>query len=506
MPGAKAAGDADPGERLEVTVLLRRGAELPPAEPGKHVDRATFAARYGATKRDVGLVRRFATDYGLAVVEADAARRTVILSGTVANFNAAFGVRLKRYVHPEGTYRGRVGTVSIPGELKDRVVAVLGLDDRPQAKTHFRVHAGARSARSFTPQEIASLYDFPASRGRGECIAIIEMGGGFRPRDLTKYFTGVGIPRIPHVVAVSVDNHRNRPAGTPGGVDAEVLLDIEVAGAVAPDARIVVYFAPNTDAGFLNAVTTAIHDTVNAPTVLSISWGGAESTWTRQGKDAMDAAFHAAAHLGITVCVASGDDGSTDGVRGTQNHVDFPASAKHALACGGTTLRAKGDRIAGETVWNRGKSGATGGGVSRHFDLPAWQRGLTVTRAGGRRTKLTRRGTPDVCGVADPRTGYRVRVDGKTYVIGGTSAVAPLWAGLIARLNALIGRRAGFIQPLLYASPGALADVTSGTNRGYAATVGWDACTGLGRPRGRELLELMRAHIAASRGRKRRAR
>src|SRR5487761_598338 len=120
------------------------------------------------------------------------------------------------------------------------------------------------------------------------------------------------------------------------------MLDIEVAGAIAPAAAIAVYFAPNTDAGFLDAVTTAIHDDVRKPSVISISWGGPESTWTQQAMSAIDQAFQAAATLGITVCVAAGDSGSTDGVSDGSNHVDFPASSSGVLACGGTSLRASG--------------------------------------------------------------------------------------------------------------------------------------------------------------------
>jgi kumamolisin len=225
--------------------------------------------------------------------------------------------------------------------------------------------------------------------------------------------------------------------------------------------------------------------------VISISWGGPESTWTAQAKTAIDDALQAAAAMGITVCVASGDNGSSDGVSGGGDEVDFPASSSFALGCGGTSLRATQSAIAGETVWNDGTSGgASGGGVSSFFALPTWQQGLSVDR--GRETSsLTMRGVPDVCGDADPETGYTVRVDGTDTVIGGTSAVAPLWAALIARINAITGKPAGFVNPLLYANASALRDITMGNNGDFSATPGWDACTGLGSPNGKSLAALL---------------
>jgi kumamolisin len=281
------------------------------------------------------------------------------------------------------------------------------------------------------------------------------------------------------------------------------MLDIEVAAAVAPGANIVVYFAPNTDQGFINSVAHAIHDTKNKPSVISISWGAAESNWTGQSMAAFDAACQSAAALGITITVAAGDNGSTDGVTGGQNHVDFPASSPHVLACGGTKLAGSGSTISSEVVWNEltNNEGATGGGVSNVFPLPSWQASAGVPKptnpAGGR-------GVPDVAGDADPTTGYAIRVDGKDMVIGGTSAVAPLWAGLIAVANAQNGKSAGFIQPAIYSAKGKAAfnDITSGTNFtgtpvGFKAGPGWDACTGLGTPIGTKLIAVVNPGGAA---------
>jgi len=259
-----------------------------------------------------------------------------------------------------------------------------------------------------------------------------------------------------------------------------------------PQSKLAVYFAPNTDAGFLDAVTTAIHDTTNKPAVISISWGGPESTWTSQAMTAMDEAFQAAATMGVTVCVASGDNGSSDGVTDGADHVDFPASSTFALACGGTSLKATPSAISGEVVWNDGANGgASGGGVSTFFAAPGWQSGLNATTTQGGTVPLTKRGVPDVSGNADPETGYQVRVDGTATVIGGTSAVAPLWAALITRLNALSGKPAGLISPQIYQAPKSFRDITAGNNGDFAAASGWDACSGLGSPNGAALRSII---------------
>jgi kumamolisin len=501
LAGARLAGRANPAERLEVTMLVRRQnadafkakvAKLAAGEPPEaYFGRAEFARQFGASLVDLAAVEEFAKRYGLAVAQADAARRTVVLSGTVARFERAFGIDLHQFEFHGGTYRGRTGPIRVPGELDGIVEAVLGLDNRPQVRAHFRARMMRRGfSAGFTPTTLASLYDFPAGAGNGVTIGVIELGGGYRVADLQRYFSDINSP-LPKVSSVSVDHARNQSTGDPNGPDGEVMLDIEVAGTIAPEADIVVYFAPNTDAGFLDAVTTAVHDDENRPSVISISWGGPEVSWTPQAMAALDQAFQAAALMGITVCVASGDRGSGGGAGGL--NVDFPASSPHVLACGGTSLQAVNGNVRSETVWNDGASGgASGGGISSFFPLPAWQRGLSVTNATGAKTPLGHRGVPDVSGEADPQTGYLVRVDGADAVIGGTSAVAPLWAGLIARINGAKGSPVGFINPHLYRGAG-LNDVTSGDNGGYVATIGWDACSGLGTPDGRKIAGLLGA-------------
>ena len=505
MPGAKEVGPANPKEQVDVTIRLRSKAGKKPIvstdEYNKPIaerqilSRSEFEQRHGADPNTIAKVEAFAKANGLTVKEKSTARRTVILSGTVAAMNKAFGVELKEYQHPTGRYRGRTGAVSLPDELHDEVEGVFGLDNRPQARPHFRrrrPHAGARAdaaSLSYNPTQIASIYNFPTSvNGSGECIALIELGGGYTDSDLSNYWQQLGLTTTPTVSSVSVGNGSNNPTGDPNGPDGEVMLDIEVAGSVAPGTSIVAYFADNTDAGFLNAITTAVHDTTNKPSIVSISWGGPESSWTQQAMTSMDEAFQAAASMGVTVCVAAGDQGSTDGVNDGLQHVDFPASSPNVLACGGTRLAASGTTIISETVWNElaNNEGATGGGISDVFPLPSYQSNANVPPSANPSAN-TGRGVPDVAGDADPTTGYNTLVDGQSGVIGGTSAVAPLWAGLIALVNESLGQSAGFINPLLYQNAtgdGGVNDITSGNNGAYQAGPGWDACTGLGSPIG----------------------
>ena len=508
LEGARVIGPANPNEQVDVTIRLRsRAGKKPivtadaftkPIEKRTILSRKDFEQRHGADPDSIAKVEAFAREHKLTVKEKSAGRRTVILSGPVSAMNQAFGIELKQYEHPNGRYRGRTGAIHIPTDLQDVIEGVFGLDNRPQAKPHFRrrrERAGARAqavSLSYTPPQVAAFYDYPTGvDGTGECIALIELGGGYTTTDLSNYWNQLNLTKTPTVSAVSVGNGSNNPTGDPSGPDGEVMLDIEVSGSIAPGANIVVYFADNTDAGFLNAITTAVHDSTNNPSVVSISWGGPESSWTPQAMTSMDEAFQAAAAMGVTVCVAAGDDGSTDGVTDGLNHVDFPASSPNVLACGGTTLVASGNSITSETTWNElaNNEGATGGGISDVFPLPAWQNGAGVPPSANSNHNVGR-GVPDVSGDADPTTGYVTLVDGQSGVIGGTSAVAPLWAGLIALINESIGRPAGLINPLLYQTASTaddFNDVTTGNNGAYSAGPGWDPCTGLGSPIGAQV-------------------
>lgn len=501
LPGARQVGAVHPDESIQVSIYLKPRSQ-PVAEQLNQpnyqpLSREEFANQHGADPDAIAKVEAFAREHQLTIVEVNPARRVVVVSGTAAQMNAAFKVDLNYYEHAEGTYRGRVGTLQVPAEIASIIDGVFGLDNRPQARAHFRrleAEADIRaSSTSYTPPQVAQLYNFPTKLdGSGQSIAIIELGGGYRQEDLDAYFKDLNIPQ-PKVVSVSVDQGSNSPS-TANSADGEVQLDIQVVGAIAPGAQIVVYFAPNSDQGFIDAITTAIHDTQYHPSVISISWGAPEIGWTGQATQAMDQAFQAAAAVGVTVCCASGDNGSADGVTDDKAHVDFPASSPYALACGGTRLASEGGKVTDEVVWNEmPNGGSTGGGVSDVFDLPSWQANAGVppsVNPGGR----VGRGVPDVCGDADPTTGYIIRVDGQNYLFGGTSAVAPLWAALIALINQGLGKSIGYINPSLYqlwSQSGVLRDITEGNNGGYSAKPGWDACTGLGSPDGAKLFDLL---------------
>lgn len=524
LGGATSTGSVDSGAQVEITVVVRprpggdpraAAAALATQPPGARtvLSREEFARQHGALDTDLEAVADYARSTGISVAWTDASRRSVGLVGPAGAMGAAFGVTLERFELPSTSsyrsdsgrsasgvstasvraYRGHRGPVHIPAHLDGIVQAVLGFDDRPQAQPRLAplVEQGgpAALATSYTAPTLAQLYAFPTSTdGSGQTIALIELGGGFDNANLQTYFSSLGLTP-PRVIAVGVDGGSNQPTGSPTGPDGEVQLDIEVAGAVAPGATIVAYFAPNTDRGFLDAITTALHSTSAPASVISISWGGPESSWTNQAMQSFDQAFADAATLGVTVCVASGDRGSGDGVGDGLAHVDFPASSPHALGCGGTSLHASGGTITSETVWNDA-SGAGGGGVSAVFPLPVWQQHANVPVSANPGAG-TGRGVPDVAGDADPATGYRVRVDGTDTVYGGTSAVAPLWAGLVALLNASMSGPVGYLNPTLYGlgtASGVTRDITQGNNGAYQATTGWDACTGWGSPIGSALL------------------
>ncbi|MGZ3751852.1 MAG: S53 family peptidase [Mucilaginibacter sp.] len=485
----------DRDEDIEVTVRIRRKKSLEDKlKSGDTISHKNYEKEFGAAQKDADKVEAFAHMYHLSTVETDLARRSVILKGSIADMEAAFGVKLSGSTDASGNkIRVRQGEIFIPATLKDVIQGVFGLDNRPVARPLFKIGrrdgqadaAPAVSHQTFTPDQLANIYGFPAGfNGKGQTIAIIELGGGYRTKDITTYFKGLGLKK-PTVKAISIDGSKNKPSN-PNGADGEVMLDIEVAGAVAPGAKIVVYFCPNTDQGFLDAITKAVHDSANKPSVVSISWGGAEANWTQQSLTNFNEAFKGAAALGVTICVAAGDNGSSDGLSDGEVNVDFPASSPYVLACGGTSLKVNNSNaITSETVWHDSDNSATGGGVSNIFDLPDYQKNSNVPTAID--TGHIGRGVPDVAGDADPNTGYKVLVDGQSMVIGGTSAVAPLYAGLVARINQQKGSWAGFINPVLYsATPSLCRDITVGNNKttsgqtGYDARVGWDPCTGLG--------------------------
>lgn len=496
-------GPVDEREPVTVTVYLRDPAG--PAEAsvrGEPLSREEWTQAHGADPGDVEKVQAFARAHGLTVEAADPddqARRRLRLTGPLRSLLDAFGVEeMAMFRDPDGgSYRARRGELTLPPELSGVITGVFGLDNRRQAKPHIR-SVPAEQASSYTPVEVAAAYHFPQEHqgsqldGVGQTVGLIELEGGYEMQDLETYFAGLQVGS-PKVSEVSVDGATNAPGVA---ADGEVMLDIEVVGALVPKASIVVYFAPNNgDQGFIDAVSKAVHDSQNKPSVVSISWGGPEDSWSVQGREQMETVLKEAAELGVTVTVAAGDGGSTDGVSIEQEdplhqHVDFPASAPHALACGGTSLIRRGGAFS-EKVWNNGPGkGATGGGISIEFPLPDYQQGeVTETNYD---TQQPGRGVPDVAGDADPYTGYSTRVHGRDEPVGGTSAVAPLWAALITRINQACGKSCGYLHPAIYnLRDGSFNDITQGNNGKYKAHAGWDACTGLGTPNGEQLLQAL---------------
>lgn len=509
LPGSERAaarnithiGSVPEEESISVTLVLRRKAELPDEliHSLRTVGLQELVERYGSAPSDTAAVVEVLGQFGLHAVEDRPGSRRIQVRGTAKALSDAFQCELSRVAPQEGaeptapTYRYRTGPLSVPAELDGIVTAVLGLDDRPQAEVRPRLvrPLATSPARYYTPVQLGQIYNFPSgTSGTGQRLAIISLGGGLIGADLSTYFSSLGL-RPPAVLMASTDGAVNAPTGDPA-VDGEVVLDVEVAGALANNAQLLVYFGQNTDRGFFDAVYYAVHSDPS-PTAISISWGKSEDSWTAQARNAMNQVFADAAALGITVTAASGDQGSSDGdPLFFVPHVDFPASSPYVLACGGTRLTiAPATGTISETVWNNGTGGgATGGGASNAFPAPAWQSNVPLPRPG--------RGVPDVAAVADPETGYLTFTDGQYQITGGTSAVAPLWAALVCRLAEALGRPFGLLQPLVYpktagttAFPG-FRDITKGDNGAYSAAPGWDPCTGLGVPDGQALLEYLR--------------
>jgi kumamolisin len=498
--GAKRVGDAPLKDPISVTITVRRRPGAPDLAAlslkrsrQPRISREEFAATYGADPADLRRVAEFAANHGLMLIESSAAKRTVRVTGTVGQANEAFKVALGRYQSQEGEeFRGREGAVYIPAELKDVITGVFGLDNRKMAEPLVvRSNAEPAVVQQTTPKEVAGLYDFPAASAAGETVAIFEFGGGYQLSDIQAYFTGQGLP-VPHLVAVSVDGQQNNYGGPSDNYTVETNLDIDVVGSVAVGANIVVYFAPWSEQGWIDIITTAIHDTTNRPSVISASYAWPESLWPSGQIAAISQAFQDAAALGVTVFAASGDHGSTWGQSDGKAHVGYPASDPYVTGVGGTTLNTTGNTITAETTWT-----PTGGGVSDVFGLPDYQGFAGVPKSVN--DGHVGRGVPDIGGQSDPNSGYMLVIGGANDgLIGGTSAATPLFAALTARINAILGEPVGILQPNLYAfqNAGCYRPIEDGANNGspgYTATTGasYNCCTGVGVPDGNGLLTML---------------
>ncbi len=532
--GAARVAAPDPREVLTVSVHVRRrpGAPSLPhmSRGGQALTHDRFERIYGAADEDLNAVAQFAQAHGLRVLERSASKRIVKLSGTVGQASAAFRVDLGVYATASETYRGREGFIHVPAELADVVDGVFGLDGRrvvrravtgigpvspPPAPPMPGPTAPVR--KQLWPSTVAQLYDFPQSSASGQTIGLLEFGlAGYSPVEIDLFFlaqnlSGGGKVLAPTVVAVAVPP-LSLGAATPGD---EVTLDIDVAGSAAPGATIAVYFGDWTEQGFVDTVATAVHDAVNNPSVISISYGAPEfgGMWTQAAMDAVSEIFQEAAALGVTVLVASGDAGANGDVSREPTpvaRVSYPASDPYVTSCGGTWIANVNGLSFDEGTWP-----LTGGGVSDVFDLPAWQTTAGVPPSANGNGRIGR-GVPDVAGNADPQSGYPITYDGRTSALGGTSAVAPLYAGLVAVINAMltaesgIETRVGYLNPSLYSGgmQSAFRDIADGVSNGqpafglpgpgYTAGPGWDACTGFGSIIGGQLRSLLAYPAAES--------
>lgn len=432
--------------------------------------------------------RRAITDYaasqGLRVEGWWPLTRRLKVRGAVEAMEAAFGFEWMR--SPEGRLHG-LGAAHIPQELRGYLRGVLGHDPRPKLRPHLKA-TGAKAGESSplagrTAVEFAAQYGFPSGDGKDQHVGLLQLGGAVADADLKAYFEGLGLP-VPSLEMRPVSGGDPAPSRDSRW---EMTLDVEVIAAVVPAARLTVFVAPNSSDGLLDLVESALKGGSDQPSVLSMSWGGAESEWGALELELVSNALQAAGGLGVTVLISSGDEGSSDGATDGKQHVNFPASSPWVLAVGGTQ---QGDGK--EVVWNalaEGK-GATGGGVSDFFDLPDWQKAAGVPQSAN--DGQIRRTVPDVAAHAAEAGGYRVFVDGEWRVLGGTSAAAPLLAGLIARLNAARSKPLGYLNPTLYgAAKVAFTPITEGTNGAYTATEGYSACTGLGVVDGEALMKAL---------------
>lgn len=479
LRGMTVVGPCDPDEVATVSVVLRpRTVGSPFSHRGLSLGEKK--ALYGADPAHVDAVAEFAAEHGLEVVDARPETRAVRLRGTLAALGAAFGVGFERHRGPAGEHRAQVGPVMLPAGLASQVVGVLGTDERPTltGKTKCGM-TGTPVPLEYTEMtDLASLFDLPDNEGAGQYIAIIALGGGYTEARATTFFSNAGLP-VPNITWKSVNGGTNDASA--GG---EPELDIMMTGIVAPQATIVVYFAAGA-AGMYDATVEAVLD---GATVISLSYGGPEQGVNPSTRACMDLALEVAAWFGVTFCAASADCGA--------RYVSYPAVSPWALACGGTQIPTSTGAL---SVWNNDVYGwmGSGGGVSEIYPVPGYQVAAGI-QPKSVATGNPGRGIPDVAamaqGITPPSGGDAV----------GTSASAPFWAALVARLNNALGYNVGWLHPILYGfgqTSAAFTDITAGDNippgyMGYSAAVGWDACSGLGTPLGNAMLQMIQNEFA----------
>jgi kumamolisin len=518
-----------PGELVTATIFVRRkpnGAKLREVadfggtSPRVRISHDEFAAEHGADPKEMEAVAAAAKAHGLEVIKSKVSTRSVEVRGTVDAINNTFGVAMHDYDSPHGKYVSHEGLAHVPSEVGDYVEGTTGLDTRQVPAKHYSTarRQDPANTKPLTPQQVAQFYNFPAGDGAGQTIGIYEMqtsegSAGYTVADLTGSFKAFGGRlKVPKPIDVSVDGVNNS-----GVSDGETGLDITVAGAIAQGAKIAVYFTGGTSQSIIHALQRMIHPDAGdpVPSILSISygWGPDDATansFSAQEYTQMDQLFQDAANLSITVLVSSGDSGAFIESK-TQAQTSYPATEPWVIACGGTTIGNVTAKGFDEYVWNdtgAAGPGATGGGISAKFPVPSYQTGTKMPNRNG--SNKPGRGIPDIAGNASENSGYmQVIGGGAAQPVGGTSAVAPLYAGLIALINANLGAPVGFINPILYKiGTGAYRDITGAPGpannslegvTGYPAGAGWDACTGLGSVDGIALESRLKTALAAAR-------
>jgi len=496
-------------DKHENGMTLKEYADAVIAGTQPTLDHDEFVYQFGSVADEIKLIEDWAQANGLIVIESGTGIGTVKVQGTADQFNNLFRIQLQTVVDTDRTYHTHDGDIIMPGEINSVVQAVAGLDNEVAFGHYAQIDTSTPTAidpnviSSPTPLDLAQAYKFPrssgtdAQQGLGSCTAIVELGGGWTTQNLTSTFGRIGLAN-PTVVDVLVDGGSNNPSDTSSS--GEVMLDIYCVGAVAPAGKIAMYFSPNSFQGFIDCITAATNDTTNNPSVISISWGTTDTTWqTFSYLNTMETAFQAALVKGITTFVAIGDYGTQAISGGSTYTVQYPGTSPYVISAGGTIITINNDySIASEVVWNTPGVYGTGGGISGIISIPTWQTGqsFSYTNINNVTNSLTTRGVPDVSAMA---TGYTFYYGSPNYsgTFVGTSAVAPLLAGMMARINQLSGRRIGFTNSDWYGvRTTAFNDIVTGNNAtpnslaGYKATSSWDACTGIGSPIGTEIFNL----------------
>lgn len=526
MAGASIVREANVDDVIDVTIYGATplsAANLPdpaafsldPPKRRKYLSPDQVNQIMSAKPENMAEIHEFVEGCGLQAVPRPECRRSIVARGPIGKFQEAFGTRLSIWQHETGIYRGRTGFLNVPGHLRHKIQGAFGLDNRRIGYSYLRKASSPALGRSITmprpflPTDFANLYNFPKGfDGSGQTVAILAFngaigetgfsaGGGFDEEILRGFFESELKLTLPSISTVVVQGPGNSPnLNDPSDASGEIMLDLTMVGAIVPGARIVVYFSEFTEQGWVNVMNRVVQD--HGPTIISCSYGNPEtsrsadpqSIWSNGAIIQVNQAFQMAALKGMTILCASGDNGSSDGERSSLAHADFPASSPWVTGCGGTRLVGESGKLK-ESVWNDGPGSAGGGGISDLFPLPDYQRNIGVP-ASVNPGHVIGRGIPDVAGDGDPVTGVTVpQMEGPPQPIGGTSAVAPLWAGLVARMNQAISAPVGFMNPFLYqhCASGVLNDITVGNNGRYRAAKGWDCCTGLGTPDGEKLLK-----------------